>query len=198
MRRHSGDRQASRSGGSESYGRRAYNLPPTVAQRPPVPEFVDPIESVQRPRGYPERDSGWGNRRHPGSGRNVAHEQADLPRHRSGHHNSFNGARPPPESPPKRAASPRYGWAPETRQILGTQDPRRPTASQQDVQRPPSPPASAVEVPEKEIKLEYLLRTIEARLHAARQTPRWQRLDTHLLVQLVEEHKKVGKDGTMS
>ncbi|GAC99080.1 hypothetical protein PHSY_006677 [Pseudozyma hubeiensis SY62] len=201
MRGHSGDRQASQSVGSESYGRRAYDMPPTVAQRPPRPDFVDPIESVQRPRGYPERDSGWGNRRRhgsgrPGSGSHVAPEGAD-PRRSSGRQYSLKGAPPPPQSPSMRAASPRYSWAPETRQPLGTQDPRRPTASQLDVPRPPSPPAFAVEVPEKERKLEYLLRTIEARLHAARQTPCWQRLDTHLFVQLIEEHKKAGKDSIM-
>lgn len=52
-------------------------------------------------------------------------------------------------------------------------------------------------VSEKERKLEYLLRTIERRLEKElrRFDARWERLDTHLFSQLIEEHKKVNQGG---
>ncbi|CBQ73676.1 hypothetical protein sr14271 [Sporisorium reilianum SRZ2] len=60
-------------------------------------------------------------------------------------------------------------------------------------------PATALEVSDIERKLEYLLRTIEARLgrDLAVAQPYWSSRDTDLLDQLVEEHEKVGEQGTM-
>ncbi|SPO26467.1 uncharacterized protein UTRI_04056 [Ustilago trichophora] len=54
-------------------------------------------------------------------------------------------------------------------------------------------------VPQKERKLEFLLRTIEDRLASKRaaSTPRWERSDANQLKWLIQEHQKVGMDGTM-
>ncbi|SPO26748.1 uncharacterized protein UTRI_04056_B [Ustilago trichophora] len=54
-------------------------------------------------------------------------------------------------------------------------------------------------VPQKERKLEFLLRTIEDRLASktAASTPRWEQSDAYQLNCLIQEHQKVGTDGTM-
>ena len=163
-------------------------------------------------------DNGWANRRSRSSGNTPyghthSHARQDGPAVGSGPRaENFSGygwapqLAPPPAPPvgawrldapnvdgPARGVQPSHASAPMTTTSS------LPTFQGQYDAPSTAAPAPLPEIPQKERKLEFLLRTIDERL-VTRKTSgveRWEPHDTNLLKQLIEEHRKVGADGTM-